>query len=88
MKRMGEMVQHGKQWIITEEGVALQVIEGLRIAIDHALNGNLLDAEARLAWLRVWRKADSIRQANENKSGADLSTNSPEKCLQAAPKVL
>lgn len=63
MKRMGEMIQHGGRWIITEEGRALQTIDDLRTAIDHALSGDLLDVSARLDWLRLWREADKARAA-------------------------
>lgn len=62
MTRMGEMVRHGERWIITDEGRALQTIDDLRMAIDHALAGDLLDAADRLAWLKAWRAADSMRE--------------------------
>jgi hypothetical protein len=64
MKRMGEIIQHGDRWIITDEGRALQLIDDLRVAIDHALAGDLLDdPAARLDWLRAWRLADQKREA-------------------------
>jgi hypothetical protein len=77
MKRMGEIVQHGERWIITDEGRALQTIDGLRTAMDHAIGGNLFDAESRLSWLRAWREGDKRREAFENKSGSETSTKSP-----------